>query len=52
MFLDNIFDYIFGFINWKYKGEKLVVIDFYVIWCGFCCMVVFLLKSLVKEYKD
>ena len=30
MFLDNIFDYTSGSTNWKYKGEKPAVIDFYV----------------------
>ena len=29
MFLDNIFDYTSGSTNWKYKGEKPAVIDFY-----------------------
>ena len=31
MFLDNIFDYTSGSTNWKYKGEKPAVIDFYVM---------------------
>lgn len=34
MFLDNIFDYTSGSTNWKYKGEKPAVIDFYATWCG------------------
>ena len=29
MFLDNIFDYTSGSTDWKYKGEKPAVIDFY-----------------------
>ena len=52
MFLDNIFDYTSGSTNWKYKGEKPAVIDFYATWCGPCRMVAPLLKSLAKEYKD
>ena len=47
MFLDNIFDYTSGSTDWKYKGEKPAVIDFYAT-----CMVAPLLKSLAKEYKD
>lgn len=48
----NIFDYTSGSTNWKYKGEKPAVIDFYATWCGPCRMVAPLLKSLAKEYKD
>ena len=50
MFLDNIFDYTSGSTNWKYKGEKPAVIDFYATWCGPCRMVAPLLKSLAKEW--
>lgn len=52
MFLDNIFDYTSGSTNWKYKGEKPAVIDFYATWCGPCRIVAPLLKSLAKKYKD
>lgn len=52
MFLDKIFDYTEGSTEWKYKGEKPAVIDFYAPWCVPCHMVAPLLKSLAKEYKD
>ena len=52
MFLDNIFDYTSDSTDWKYKGEKPAVIDFYATWCGPCRMVAPLLKSLAKEYQD
>lgn len=52
MFLDNVFDYTTGSTDWKYKGQKPAIIDFYATWCGPCRMVAPLLKSLAKEYKD
>lgn len=52
MFLNQVFDYTTGSTDWKYKGEKPAVIDFYATWCGPCRMVAPLLKSLAEEYKD
>ena len=52
MFLDKVFDYTTGATEWKYKGEKPAVIDFYATWCGPCRMIAPLLKALAKEYGD
>lgn len=52
MFVDDVFDYTTGSTDWKYKGEKPAVIDFYATWCGPCRMISPILKSLAKEYKD
>lgn len=52
MFLDKVFDYTTGATEWKYKGEKPAVIDFYATWCGPCRMVAPILKDLAKEYGD
>ena len=32
MFLDKVFDYTTGATEWKYKGDKPAVIDFYATW--------------------
>ena len=52
MFLDKVFDYTTGATEWKYKGEKSAVIDFYASWCGPCRMIAPILKDLAKEYGD
>ena len=52
MFLDRVFDYTTGATEWKYKGDKPAVIDFYATWCGPCRMVAPILKNLAKEYGD
>lgn len=53
MFLDNVFDYkTTASTDWKYKGDKPAIIDFYATWCGPCRMIAPIMKSLAKEYKD
>jgi thioredoxin 1 len=48
-FKDKIFDYAFS-KEWKYKGDKPAVIDFYADWCMPCKMVAPLLNQLSSEY--
>lgn len=52
MFLDKVFDYTTGSTDWKYKGDKPAIIDFYATWCGPCRMISPIMKELAKEYKD
>lgn len=50
-FRNEIFDYTTG-KEWKYKGEKPAIIDFYADWCGPCKMVGPILEELSDERKD
>lgn len=53
MFLTRVFDYKHAENQeWKYKGDKPCIIDFYATWCAPCRMIAPTLKELAKEYQD
>ena len=52
MFRYRIIDYKSRETEWKYKGDKPCIIDFYATWCAPCRMIAPSLKELAEEYKD
>lgn len=48
-FKSDIFDYTTE-KNWKFKGDRPAIIDFYADWCGPCKMVSPIMEELSTEY--
>lgn len=50
-FKNKVFDYE-NEKEWKFRGEKPAIIDFYADWCGPCKMVAPVLEKLATKYSE
>lgn len=50
-FRERVFDYK-NEKDWKYKGDKPCIIDFYTTWCGPCKRLAPIMEELSQRYCD
>jgi len=50
LFIQKVWDYTSSPNDWKYKGDKPAIVDFYADWCGPCKIASPILDEVGSEY--
>ena len=51
MFRYRIFDYKNESNEWKYKGDKPCIVDFYATWCAPCRMIAPIIEEIAHDFE-
>lgn len=51
-FLKRVYNFEESPEEWKFEGDRPVVVDFFATWCGPCKMLSPILDEMSKEYGD